>query len=67
MHHITRSQWYNKKLDQFLRSKDDELYMELYPREVDKIQRDYPDLSVFMLNMVKAHANDARYHVIITK
>lgn len=67
MHHITRSHWYTKKINQFIRSDEDEFYLELYPSEVDRVQKNYPDLTFFMLDMVKAHAKDERYHVLVQK
>jgi len=69
MHHISRSQYYFEKIDQFLNgnSGNDILYLELYPNEIKRIQKQYPDLPLTKLGMVKSYSDDKRYHVLVRK
>lgn len=68
MHRITRSQFYLDKINEFIESNNSKIYLELYPGEVDRLEKRYSKtLNITMLNKVMAHKDDRRYHCLIEK
>ena len=46
MSNISRSQWYNQQISTFLSSTKNETFILLYGREIKKVAKSYPELTI---------------------
>ena len=46
MSNISRSQWYNQQISTFLSSTKKETFILLYGREIKKVAKSYPELTI---------------------
>ncbi len=46
MSNISRSQWYNQQISTFLSSTKKETFILLYGREIKKVAKGYPELTI---------------------
>ena len=46
MSNISRSQWYNQQISTFLSSTKNETFILLYCREIKKVAKSYPELTI---------------------
>ena len=58
MSNISRSQWYNQQISTFLNSTKKETFILLYGREIKKVAKSYPELTI--TTVACAGLNDKR-------
>ena len=68
MKYISRGQWYNMKVEEFLENSSESLlYLDLYKSEIKRLEKKFPQVSVLIGPKVLSSHDDQRYSCIIEK
>lgn len=67
MNHISRSQWYRQKIEDFLKGNETHFCLDLYSSEVRRIEKTYPQILVSVGPLTGTSKMDQRHSCIIRK